>query len=162
MIIELGGGDGPQYHPNYDARPFPQVDKVVDLADGLPFLPDSSVEGIFTSHTLEHLDRKQGLFLLKECFRVLMYRGWLKVIVPDMRYIVNAYQLEGKLTHRQYELLYGQQNHQYDYHKNVFDQSSLREALLAAGFETDKITSFTRNPDEVCLLAIKQFTLVIK
>ncbi len=36
LNIELGGGDKPIYHPNFDIIESPQVDKVCDLPKGLP------------------------------------------------------------------------------------------------------------------------------
>jgi predicted SAM-dependent methyltransferase len=150
--IELGGGDGPLYHPNYDARPIANVDKVVDLSRGLPDLADFSVDGIFTSHFLEHIDRASAERLLKDCYRVLKVGGWIKIIVPDMRYIVKVY-TENGLTFRLYELLYGQQKHAFDYHMNVFDFQSLSKLLTHVGFS--RVTPFERNPDEVCVVASK-------
>ena len=162
LYIELGGGDGPLYHPNYDARPIANVDKVVDLSrdyviHGILFGPlydlaDFSVDGIFTSHFLEHIDRASAERLLKDCYRVLKVGGWIKIIVPDMKYIVKVY-TENGLTFRLYELLYGQQKHAFDYHMNVFDFQSLSKLLTQVGFS--KITPFERNPDEVCVVASK-------
>ncbi len=52
---------------------------------------DGSVDIIYTSHTLEHFSKEEGLALLKECRRVLKKDGIVRVIVPDLKYHVLEY-----------------------------------------------------------------------
>jgi SAM-dependent methyltransferase len=61
-----------------------------DVRKSLPF-PDNSAEAIYASHLLEHLYLEQEEFLLKECFRVLMPGGVLRIVVPDLRAIIEEY-----------------------------------------------------------------------
>lgn len=42
----------------------------LDIRNPLPF-PDNSISVIFSEHLIEHLSKKDGLELLKECRRVL-------------------------------------------------------------------------------------------
>ena len=54
-----------------------------------------SVEVIYSSHMLEHLDREKAAKFLREAFRVLAPGGIIRIAVPDISYHVNNY-----LTHR--------------------------------------------------------------
>jgi len=59
---------------------FPDICR--DICRGLPF-GNSTVDGIITSHTLEHLkDGDDLIFVMNECYRVLKQGGFLRVVVP--------------------------------------------------------------------------------
>lgn len=66
-----------------------------DLRQKLPFT-DQTVDCIYTSHTLEHLTRKAGRQLLSESYRVLKSGGVMRIVVPDLKTIVENY-MEGKI-----------------------------------------------------------------
>jgi predicted SAM-dependent methyltransferase len=53
-----------------------------DLSTPMPF-ESESIDGIFASHLLEHLDIHESLTLIKECYRVLKLNGVLRLSVPD-------------------------------------------------------------------------------
>ena len=53
-----------------------------DLSRGIPF-PDNSVDVIFHSNMLEHLDREVAPKFLAEAFRVLKPGGIHRIVVPD-------------------------------------------------------------------------------
>ena len=53
-----------------------------DLSRGIPF-PDNSVDVIFHSNMLEHLDREVAPEFLAEAFRVLKPGGIHRIVVPD-------------------------------------------------------------------------------
>src|SRR6266513_2402566 len=58
-----------------------------DLRNRLP-LSDQSSEAVFHEHLLEHLPLSGALSLLRECWRVLMPGGIVRVGVPDFgRYV---------------------------------------------------------------------------
>ena len=61
-----------------------------DVSKGLPFA-DSEVEYVYTSHMLEHLPRDKAHFVLRECYRVLKVDGVLRIVVPDLRLLVDNY-----------------------------------------------------------------------
>ena len=66
-----------------------------DLRKKLPF-GDNTVDCIYTSHTLEHLNKADGYQMLSESYRVLKPNGVMRVVVPDLRAIVADY-LQKKL-----------------------------------------------------------------
>lgn len=61
-----------------------------DLRHGIP-AQDNSIELAYHAHMLEHLDYKEGLEFLKECYRVLAPGGKMRVLVPDLELWINAY-----------------------------------------------------------------------
>lgn len=46
---------------------------------------------VYSSHTLEHFTRKEGLNFLKECHRVLRKKGIIRIVVPDLQCVVDDY-----------------------------------------------------------------------
>jgi len=61
-----------------------------DLRDPLPY-EDGTVEACFTCHTLEHLTYQEAGNLLLECRRVMKQCCQIRVIVPDLDFIVKMY-----------------------------------------------------------------------
>jgi len=61
-----------------------------DLRRPLPW-DSGSVDIIYSSHTLEHLSRDEGIRLLAECYRVLRPGGIIRIVVPDLAHIVRRY-----------------------------------------------------------------------
>jgi len=66
------------------------VDVSWDLRRPLP-LAHGSAEFIFHEHFLEHLTVQEGLALLRECHRLLMPGGVLRVAMPDLTECVRQY-----------------------------------------------------------------------
>jgi SAM-dependent methyltransferase len=58
-------------------------------------LPDSSVEILYSSHMMEHLDRKEVESFLKEARRILCKNGIIRIVVPDLRKLIDKYLADG-------------------------------------------------------------------
>lgn len=69
---------------------WPRKILVRDLRRPFPFR-DSSVDFVYTSHTLEHFKRYECLSILKETHRVMKEGGTIRVVVPDVELIANKY-----------------------------------------------------------------------
>jgi hypothetical protein len=54
-------------------------------------VPDSSVEVLYTSHMLEHLDRVEVDGFMIEALRIIRPGGIIRIVVPDLRKLVNIY-----------------------------------------------------------------------
>ncbi|MCF7976820.1 MAG: methyltransferase domain-containing protein [Chromatiaceae bacterium] len=118
-----------------DALPGPHVD-LVGRVDVLPSVPDSSVELIYASHVLEHFGRYEYRAVLAEWLRVLQPGGVLRLAVPDFAACAKIYHergLEDGLSGL-VGLVCGGQRNLLDYHKMIFDEPLLTEALLVVGF----------------------------
>lgn len=66
-----------------------------DVTQGLPY-PDGSVQGISCAHLLEHLPRPQAIALLRECRRVLVSDGVLRVATVDLASVIRGYSAAGE------------------------------------------------------------------
>ena len=68
---------------------------LMDVRNGLQF-GDNTVDIIYISHMLEHLERDKGKTLLQECYRVLKNGGIIRISVPDPKILISKY-LDGSL-----------------------------------------------------------------
>lgn len=74
--VMLNLGCGAQRLDGYigiDARDCGQ-EMVWDITKGIPF-PDESVDVVFSSHFIEHMDDDQSIALFREIYRVLKVKG---------------------------------------------------------------------------------------
>lgn len=65
---------------------------VWDLRKGIPF-SDGVFDAVYHSHLLEHLDRDSAPSFLTECRRVLKSGGIIRIVVPDLRFLINRYNM---------------------------------------------------------------------
>ena len=69
---------------NIDQQPLPGIDHVLDIRDGLPF---ENVEAIFAEHFIEHLTLREATEFLRECRRVLVPTGVLRLSTPNLDWV---------------------------------------------------------------------------
>ncbi len=96
---------------------------VHDLSRGIPF-SDCSVDVVFSSHVLEHIDRENVPTFLGEVFRVLKPAGIHRICVPDLEVLVRDYiqSLDESVVNRCH-------SREHDCHiSNIYEQSVRREA----------------------------------
>lgn len=62
----------------------------VDLTQRLP-LGDSALELVYSSHVIEHFDRSTAELFVSECFRLLAPGGYLRIVTPDFKNVVDRY-----------------------------------------------------------------------
>jgi SAM-dependent methyltransferase len=110
-------------------------------------VPDRSVEALYSSHMLEHLDRNAAREFLKEAARVLVPGGHIRIVVPDLKRRVDQYITDGDadkfldstylvvprptgIIGRLKHLVVGPRHHAW-----MYDERSLSTLLLAAGFD---------------------------
>lgn len=75
---------------NVDLDPVDKTITKLKFIDRLPF-DDCSMSVVYHSHLLEHLDKKSGELLIKECYRITKKGGVLRVVVPDLEMIAREY-----------------------------------------------------------------------
>ena len=126
-----------------------------DAVKGLP-LPDYSVDILYSSHMLEHLDQSGAGLFLKEARRVLISGGIIRIVVPDLRKLIREYldsgdadaflsasylfqPQSGTIAQRLRNLMMGNRYHQW-----MYDGDSLCGLLLLHGFSEPTIL----NPGE--------------
>lgn len=71
-------------------RALPNNILVHDLSKGIPF-PDASVDVVYHSHMLEHLDREIATQFMVEVRRVLKPGGIHRIVVPDLERCCRQY-----------------------------------------------------------------------
>lgn len=125
----------------------------IKYADARKRIPekDHSVDVLYSSHMLEHLDVKETQLFLAEAKRVLKHNGYIRLAVPDIRYAVKIYLQTGDansfmnatgLSRRSAAnflsrirfLLVGDRSH-----KHMYDGASLCKLLVSAGFKDTKV-----------------------
>ena len=140
-----------------------------DLTSKFPW-DDSSVDVVYSSHTLEHFSKVDGHRFLTECHRVLRKNGILRIIVPDLRYDVNEY-IEGRIPADDFVerlgVLYGSSNNKLKSkltpflqfpHKCMYDNSRLLEILDEIGFEACTKAAFDSDIDDIRLVELESRT----
>tara|TARA_Y100000991_G_scaffold211615_2_gene194440 strand:- start:3260 stop:3988 length:729 start_codon:yes stop_codon:yes gene_type:complete len=63
---------------------------VHNLKKGIPY-ENNSIDAVYHSHLLEHLDRSNVRNFLKEVFRVLKPNGIQRIVVPDLYILCKSY-----------------------------------------------------------------------
>lgn len=105
-------------------RSIPDNVIVCNLAKGIPF-EDNSMDVVYHSHMLEHLDRDAALDFLQEVKRVLKPGGIHRIVVPDFEQICRRY-----LSHLEAcETACEEAGHHDEYVGEVLEQSVRREAF---------------------------------
>ena len=116
-----------------------------DATKGLP-LSNESVEVLYSSHMLEHLDRYETNIFFKEAFRVLCPGGFIRLAVPDLKKQIANYNSSGDadsfikntllcverprtFAQRLRLLCTGSRHHQW-----MFDGNSLSQLLIKYNF----------------------------
>lgn len=129
-----------------------------DLRRGIP-LPDCSVDSIYSSHLLEHMQYKDLLSFLQECRRVLKPDGIFSVCVPDISQYIEAYL--NKTYFRDPTTFYqpaavdtGSFIDQVNYvaymggeHMYMFDKENLVNTLVRSGFQNVSLRGFDADID---------------
>jgi hypothetical protein len=110
---------------------------------------DNFWEGIYTEHTLEHLDYSEVIVCLKECFRTLQSGAWLRVVLPGLEAALQSNPLPfnamavGSLT----------QTHG---HISVWDGDLLCALLREIGFTEVNEVAFKEGRDQRLLVDLEE------
>jgi len=139
--LRLNVGCGSDVRPGYfhvDARAFPWVDLVWDIADTPWPLPDRCAREIICHHTLEHVSYWRVPAVLCEMRRVLRDDGMLELAVP------NGPTVFGRVSEQDWTSLdgwrtacselFGGQDYAENQHRALFDEAALRGLLRQQGF----------------------------
>jgi SAM-dependent methyltransferase len=143
--MRLHVGSGPCAIPgwlNLDLVPYPGVDVVLDVREGLPF---TDATHVFAEHFIEHLSLEEGVAFLRECRRVLRDDGVLRLSTPNLDWIwLTHYRPPETLSADQ--RLYGclELNRAFHGwgHRFLYNQHTLTLALRAAGFDEVVVRSY--------------------
>ena len=93
----------------------------------------NEVDEIYASHILEHFAKKDVLKVLKDWVDKLRPGGVLKIAVPDFDKIAVDYVNQVKHDHSPDDYIFGGQEDENDYHKSIFNKTTLTKLMQAAG-----------------------------
>ena len=147
LYLNLGSGaDLAPGFVNIDGNPLRRGTIYLDLRTPLPFEP-GSVEFVFTSNMIEHLFVDDVLALLRRVHNVLQDGGILRIVVPDLEKAVLAYQNKKHDFFPSWPRNHGSLGGRFSnfmfcdgQHRLAFDFEYLRELLIEAGFDKERIT----------------------
>jgi ubiquinone/menaquinone biosynthesis C-methylase UbiE len=137
-LVKLHLGCGKRHIPGFlhvDSTRFTHVDFVQDIRSLVNFR-DQSASLVYACQVIEYFDREELPNVLREWRRVLCPGGILRLSVPDFAVIMKLYGAGLKLEWF-LGTLYGRipdGGGGYIYHRTTFDEASLRDVLLSAGF----------------------------
>ena len=112
-----------------------------DIRKGLPF-EDKSVNYIYCSNVLEHLQPRETIKVVTECHRVLKKGGILRVVIPDLDILIKKYK-DPDIFNNEY---WGYEKKKYRSfkekvmerfirpHQWMFNKKSFKNILVEAGF----------------------------
>lgn len=154
LRLDIGGAAVPYAPDEYTTVDlYGDCDVRADALD-LPFR-DDSVDMIWASHVLEHLQVSDVPAALNEWFRVLIPGRRLIVRVPNFDYVAK-YWLTGEDRGWAEAMVFGLQTGEGEFHKSAFTHSVLRADLEGAGFECLRVEMrWTHNQETLQAVARK-------
>lgn len=131
---------------NITCAEFSRTHEIVHMDCAHMELPDDCADVVYASHMLEHLSRAQAAAFLAEAHRVLKPDGKLRLVLPDMRLLVEEYlsshdcdrfvertlladETAPSFSARLRTLLFGYRGHRW-----MYDVPSVLTLLTANGF----------------------------
>jgi len=145
MKINIGGETKKDGWKNLNVQKKPYVDIIGNIED-LSQFEDESIEEIYASHIVEHVDQKTILNTFKGIFRVLKKEGKFYISVPDMDVLCNFFvspKADKKTKFHTMRMIFGGQVDKYDYHYFGWNYEFMNDFLREAGFlKVDKVGSF--------------------
>jgi len=140
-----------------------------DLTKVFPWA-ESSIDVIYSSHTLEHFSKVAGRKFLSECHRVLRKNGILRIVVPDLRHNVREY-VEGRMKADDFveklDVLYRLDNSKFKNrlapfvqfpHKCMYDAQRLEEILNELDFNASNRSALDSDIEDIRLVELSDRT----
>ena len=121
------------------------VDFVGSISD-LSQFDDSSIEEIYASHVVEHVDQKNIKKTLEGIYRVLKNDGKFYISVPDLDVLCRIFidnKAPAKVKLHVMRMMFGGQTDEFDYHYFGWNYEFLNSYLIEAGFKkNERVKSF--------------------
>ncbi len=144
VYVNLGCGvNTSEEFINVDTRGFPHTHYIHEVED-LSMFEDGSVDLLYASHLLEHVDRSKVPTVLKEWKRVLKSGGVLRFGVPDFDGLVEVYNANKKNIESIMAPLMGGEG-KYDDHHTAWNFAYAEKLLKEAGYSVVR----TWDPEKV-------------
>lgn len=142
FLLDLGCGERPfedgRGWVHLDERPLDDVEIVGRIEDLAKLVKANSVDEILARHVLEHFSHRDTAEILGTWLSRLKPGGKLRIEVPNFSWQCNAFSgavdREGKSQEELIVMAYGDQDYPGNFHKTGFTETTLYDALDAAGF----------------------------
>jgi predicted SAM-dependent methyltransferase len=155
MNLHVGGQVAKEGWHVLDVQPGQHVDFVGECTD-LSRFADGSIDEIYASHVLEHLDYQRELSTaLREFRRVLRPGGRVRISVPNFDLLCRLFthpELDANQRFHVMRVIFGGQIDAHDYHKVGLTWEFLHYYLSDAGFlDVAHVEEFGEFPDSSAL-----------
>ena len=121
------------------------VDFVGSITD-LSQFDNDSIEEIYASHVVEHVDQKNIKKTLEGIYRVLKNDGKFYISVPDLDVLCRIFidsKAPPKVKFHVMRMMFGGQSDEFDYHYFGWNYQFLNSYLIEAGFQkNERVKSF--------------------
>ena len=170
--LQIGGGSNPfKGWLNTDISPKIKNRKKIkntiflDATELFPF-ENSTFDYIFCEHMIEHINYKEGLFMLSECFRILKPGGKIRLSTPNLKVFLELFNNDLNEIQKNYldwmhsnwlkKQNLNEKNPAYNLnlvmhawgHQFVYDERTLKESLQKTGFSQVKLNQTNNSVDE--------------
>ena len=137
-LVNLGCGSKPfKNFINIDNLFTENVEYTNSDVSDLQMFQNETIDYLYASHVLEHIERVKTFSTLLEWNRVLKFGGMLRISVPDWDASVSYYNKTHDLENLLNWIYGGRENEQLNEfsHKRIFNFDNLRSLLYEAGFK---------------------------
>jgi predicted SAM-dependent methyltransferase len=155
-LLHLGCGD--HHFPDWVNADYYRFSDLVRKRRGLPDwmldagykwkCPDEYWDGIYTEHTLEHLDYPNVFVALKESLRTLKTGSWIRIVLPGLKPTLE----NGRFTYNAEAVAYLTQTFG---HLSVWDSDMLYDILNRLGFSVVNVVEYNKGTDKVLIKDLK-------
>tara|TARA_A100001011_G_C14305133_1_gene842715 strand:+ start:218 stop:919 length:702 start_codon:yes stop_codon:yes gene_type:complete len=104
-----------------------------DLTKSIP-AENMSIDAIYTSHFLEHIEYESAKKFIKECFRTLRNNGIIRISIPDLDIAKNQLNTGDNYAVLKKFFFTYENNNDFSRHKFMYNFTSLRKLLEDCGF----------------------------
>jgi predicted SAM-dependent methyltransferase len=145
---------GCQSHPfdgwlNVDIEPKADGIAFMDATERFP-LPDNTFSYVYSEHMIEHISLAQGLFMLKECYRIMKPGAAIRLVTPNLKFLVDFYtesKNETQQAYQEFSKKYFKSPSVYNDavvmnnffrdwgHQFIYDEKTLHAVLKESGFK---------------------------
>ncbi len=145
MKLNIGGEQKKEGWKILNIQKKEGVDFIGDISD-LSQFDESSIDEIYASHIVEHVDQNKIKATLKGIHRILKDNGKFYISVPDMEVLCRIFLAKdapNKVKFHAMRMMFGGQIDKYDYHYFGWNYEFLKIYLIEAGFKNlERVKSF--------------------
>ena len=103
-VRKLNIGCGPNaFNGWFNSNYYPQSAQIIHLDATEPFPFDNDIfDYVYSEHMIEHISWHEGLFMLRECRRVLKPGGTIRIATPNLEVLIGLYSYNGDPLNERY------------------------------------------------------------